>query len=148
MWARQCRLGISPGKKSHSSFPLQPIPGDKSPGFRIPRDKSPGNPQICPWGNRSMWGNSNVDFVAGNVVGASGVNVYGPQGSHRKDELWRELLSIMSSREAVWILFGDFNTVRSHNERFGTLFVERDAKAFNEFISNGGLHELPMGGRR
>ncbi|GKA89909.1 hypothetical protein Tco_0811721, partial [Tanacetum coccineum] len=83
-----------------------------------------------------MWGNSNVDFVAGNAVGASGgtllvwdslvfnkvdtfssshlvgvfgkwhgvnetnalVNVYGPQGSRRKDELWRELLSIMSSR--------------------------------------------------
>ncbi|GJU54017.1 putative RNA-directed DNA polymerase [Tanacetum coccineum] len=76
------------------------------------------------------------------------VNVYGPQGSRRKDELWRELLSIMSSREAVWILFGDFNAVRSHDERFGTLFVERDAKAFNEFINNGGLHELPMGGRR
>ncbi|GKB05904.1 RNA-directed DNA polymerase, eukaryota, reverse transcriptase zinc-binding domain protein [Tanacetum coccineum] len=133
-----------------------------------------------------MWGNSNVDFVAGNDVGASGgtllvwdslvfnkvdtfssshfvgvfgkwygvnetialVNVYGPQGSRRKDELWRELLSIMSSREAVWILFGDFNAVRSHDERFGTLFVERDVKAFNELINNEGLHELPMGGRR
>nr|GEX30681.1 hypothetical protein [Tanacetum cinerariifolium] len=74
------------------------------------------------------------------------VNVYGPQGSRHKDELWRELLNIMSSIDAVWIFFGDFNAVRSQDKRFGTLFVERDAKDFNEFIANGGLHELLMGG--
>ncbi|GKD72233.1 hypothetical protein Tco_1330515 [Tanacetum coccineum] len=52
MWVRQCRWDISPGKESPSSFPLQAIAGDKSPGIRIPRDKSLGNPRICPWGKR------------------------------------------------------------------------------------------------
>ncbi|GJV92233.1 hypothetical protein Tco_1540046 [Tanacetum coccineum] len=50
MWVRQCRRGISSGKESPSSFPLQPIPGDMSPGISIPSDKSPGNARICPWG--------------------------------------------------------------------------------------------------
>ena len=128
-------------------------------------------------------GNPNVDFVIGNVVGASGgtllvwdslifskvdelagshfvgvirkwhgvnetialVNIYGPQGSRQKEELWSELLNIMNSIEAVWILLGDFNAIRSQDERLGTIFVERDAKAFNEFIARGGLHDLPLG---
>ncbi|GJX33615.1 hypothetical protein Tco_0243470 [Tanacetum coccineum] len=45
-----CRPRMSLGKESPSSFPLQPIPGDMSPGIRIPSDKSPGNAWICPWG--------------------------------------------------------------------------------------------------
>nr|GEV00442.1 cytochrome P450 [Tanacetum cinerariifolium] len=78
-------------------------------------------------------------------IGKKLVNVYGPQGSRHKYELYRELLNIMSSID-VWILFGDLNVVRSQDERLGTLFVEREARAFNEFIANGGLHELPMRG--
>ncbi|GJT52287.1 hypothetical protein Tco_0978444 [Tanacetum coccineum] len=49
MWARRCRPGMSPGKESHSSFSVPLIPGDMSPGKRIPRDKSPGIPRICRW---------------------------------------------------------------------------------------------------
>nr|GEV99816.1 retrotransposon protein, putative, Ty1-copia subclass [Tanacetum cinerariifolium] len=90
---------------------------------------------------RSIRGNHNVDFVAESVVGASG-------GSRHKDELYRELLNIMSSIDAVWILIRDFNVVCSQDERLSTLFVKREAKAFNEFIANEGLHELPIGGRR
>ncbi|GJY34274.1 hypothetical protein Tco_0418743 [Tanacetum coccineum] len=50
MWARRCRPGMSPGKESHSSFSVPLIPGDMSPGERIPSDKSPGIPRICRWG--------------------------------------------------------------------------------------------------
>ncbi|GKF60275.1 ribonuclease H-like domain-containing protein [Tanacetum coccineum] len=42
MWARRCRPGMSPGKKSHSSYSVPLIPGDMSPGKGIPSDKSPG----------------------------------------------------------------------------------------------------------
>ncbi|GJY96824.1 retrovirus-related pol polyprotein from transposon RE2, partial [Tanacetum coccineum] len=45
-FARQCRWGISPRKESPSSFPLQPIPGDKSPRIRIP--SCPGNHEFVP----------------------------------------------------------------------------------------------------
>ncbi|GJZ50570.1 retrotransposon protein, putative, ty1-copia subclass [Tanacetum coccineum] len=41
---------MSPGKESPSSFPLQLIPGDMSPGISFPSDKSPGKAWICPWG--------------------------------------------------------------------------------------------------
>ncbi|GKC43470.1 hypothetical protein Tco_1061192 [Tanacetum coccineum] len=49
-WAPQCRSGKSPGKESLASFPLQFIPGDKSPGIGIPSDKSPEKAWICRWG--------------------------------------------------------------------------------------------------
>ncbi|PWA66530.1 hypothetical protein CTI12_AA325340 [Artemisia annua] len=74
------------------------------------------------------------------------INIYGPQGSNHKEDLWRELISIINSKEAIWILFGDLNVVRTCEERLGSIFVERDAIAFNEFISNGGLHDFAIGG--
>ncbi|GJW90952.1 hypothetical protein Tco_0168505 [Tanacetum coccineum] len=38
--------------------------------------------------------------------------------------------------------------VRSRDERFGTTFVEKDARIFNDFIALGGLHDFALGGRR
>ncbi|GJS76418.1 RNA-directed DNA polymerase, eukaryota [Tanacetum coccineum] len=44
------------------------------------------------------------------------------------------------------IILGDFNEVRSEKERFGTIFNNSDAKAFNHFISTAGLIDLPLEG--
>ncbi|GJZ98267.1 RNA-directed DNA polymerase, eukaryota, reverse transcriptase zinc-binding domain protein [Tanacetum coccineum] len=41
---------------------------------------------------------------------------------------------------------GDFNEVRTNSERFGSVFNVQDAAAFNMFISNAGLEEVPLGG--
>nr|GEX81273.1 reverse transcriptase domain, reverse transcriptase zinc-binding domain protein [Tanacetum cinerariifolium] len=76
------------------------------------------------------------------------INIYGHQGSNQKEKLWRALSSIINSKEAIGILLGDFNVVRTCEERLGSIFVERDARAFNEFIRNGGFHDFVMGGRR
>ncbi|GJY33455.1 cytochrome P450 [Tanacetum coccineum] len=46
------------------------------------------------------------------------------------------------------IILGDFNEVRSENERLGSLFCKAGAKHFNEFISNYELVDLPIGGKR
>ncbi|GKE09611.1 reverse transcriptase domain, reverse transcriptase zinc-binding domain protein [Tanacetum coccineum] len=54
----------------------------------------------------------------------------------------------MNSKEVIWILFGDFNVVRTREERSGSNFVERDARSFNKFIANKGLEDLAIGGRR
>ncbi|GKB97469.1 cysteine-rich receptor-like protein kinase [Tanacetum coccineum] len=54
----------------------------------------------------------------------------------------------MRSTDAIWVLFGDFNVVRSCDERFGSTFVEKDARIFNDFIALGGLHDFALGGRR
>nr|GEV15434.1 RNA-directed DNA polymerase, eukaryota [Tanacetum cinerariifolium] len=45
------------------------------------------------------------------------------------------------------IILGDFNEVRSENERFGSNFNEIGAKAFNHFISSSCLIDLPLEGR-
>ncbi|GJT78028.1 RNA-directed DNA polymerase, eukaryota [Tanacetum coccineum] len=41
---------------------------------------------------------------------------------------------------------GDFNEVRKKAERFGSVFNVQGADAFNMFISNAGLEEVPLGG--
>ncbi|GJY57327.1 RNA-directed DNA polymerase, eukaryota, reverse transcriptase zinc-binding domain protein [Tanacetum coccineum] len=44
------------------------------------------------------------------------------------------------------IIMGDFNEVRKKAERFGSVFNVQGADAFNMFISNAGLEEVPLGG--
>nr|GEU56944.1 RNA-directed DNA polymerase, eukaryota, reverse transcriptase zinc-binding domain protein [Tanacetum cinerariifolium] len=39
-----------------------------------------------------------------------------------------------------------FNEVRDNSERFGSVFNKQGAKAFNSFIYNAGLVEVPLGG--
>lgn len=52
------------------------------------------------------------------------INVYGP---HNKEELWNSIFEFMSNKNAIWIIFGDFNEVRFKEERAGTNFVAREA---------------------
>ncbi|GJV63670.1 RNA-directed DNA polymerase, eukaryota [Tanacetum coccineum] len=75
------------------------------------------------------------------------INIYGHQESRQKEELWLELDSLMNSKEAIWILFGDLKVVRTREERSGSNFVKRDARSFNNFIANKGLEDLAIGGR-
>nr|GEX67416.1 RNA-directed DNA polymerase, eukaryota, reverse transcriptase zinc-binding domain protein [Tanacetum cinerariifolium] len=44
------------------------------------------------------------------------------------------------------IVMGDFNEVRYKNERYGSVFHAHGADAFNSFISNANLQEIPLGG--
>ncbi|GJZ65400.1 RNA-directed DNA polymerase, eukaryota [Tanacetum coccineum] len=105
---------------------------------------------------RSLWGSANKDFLVGDAVGLSGGTLLmwdssifaRDEKSRQKEELWLELESLMNSKEAIWILFGDFNMVRICEERLGSNFVEWDARSFNNFIVNKGLEDLAIGGRR
>ncbi|GJR56258.1 hypothetical protein Tco_1406779 [Tanacetum coccineum] len=62
MWARRCRSGKSPGNISPSSFSVQLMPGDMSPGKPIPNDKSPEIPRICRWGKCCKGANNPLFF--------------------------------------------------------------------------------------
>lgn len=88
----------------------------------------------------------------GNLVDINGltgfINVYGPQSVNEKSKVWEELLAIMSSRLATWIVMGGFNAVRRPEERINSAFCHRSATAFNQFIRNGELTDLKMGGQR
>ncbi|GJX34589.1 nucleotide-binding alpha-beta plait domain-containing protein [Tanacetum coccineum] len=126
---------------------------------------------------RSLWPRSFVDYAFSCSTGASGVfsldskicdrnfmvvlgswagmsskirliNVYAPQASPLKEQLWLAIEAIINSSDVVWILFGDFNVVRHHGERVGSSFDSGDANIFNDFVSRAGLFDFPLNGRR
>ncbi|GKA32849.1 RNA-directed DNA polymerase, eukaryota, partial [Tanacetum coccineum] len=60
--------------------------------------------------------------------------------------LWDYLSLVMENWNGEVIIMGDFNEVRKKAERFGSVFNVQGADAFNMFISNAGLEEVPLGG--
>ncbi|GJU96961.1 nucleotide-binding alpha-beta plait domain-containing protein [Tanacetum coccineum] len=76
------------------------------------------------------------------------LNVYVPQSSSLKEHIWSSLEHLISDTQVVWIIFGDFNMVRSMDERIGSNFDDIEANTFNNFISRTGLCDLPLGGRQ
>ncbi|XP_023738902.1 uncharacterized protein LOC111886893 [Lactuca sativa] len=75
-------------------------------------------------------------------------NVYAPQDARKKRELWQYLISYMSKVNGAFIVFGNFNVVRSFNERCGSLFCASQATDFNQFIYEAYLFDIPMEGRK
>ncbi|GKD02121.1 RNA-directed DNA polymerase, eukaryota [Tanacetum coccineum] len=76
------------------------------------------------------------------------LNVYSPQSSSLKEQLWLSIEEVISMSDVIWIVFGDFNVVRCLEERFGSNFDVNEANTFNDFIARNGLCDLPLGGRR
>ncbi|GKD15769.1 RNA-directed DNA polymerase, eukaryota [Tanacetum coccineum] len=76
------------------------------------------------------------------------LNVYAPQSSSLKEALWSSIESLVTSINDVWVIFGDFNVVRSRDERSGCKFDMSEANVFNDFISKLGLFDFHLGGRR
>nr|GEU67919.1 hypothetical protein [Tanacetum cinerariifolium] len=48
--------------------------------------------------------------------------------------------------DMTFVIMGDFNEVRDISERFGSIFNKHGAEAFNSFIVNACLVEVPLGG--
>ncbi|GKC91854.1 RNA-directed DNA polymerase, eukaryota, partial [Tanacetum coccineum] len=65
--------------------------------------------------------NPNYLVTVGMWVGVSSkvglINVYAPQSSSRKEALWVSIEHLVSNPNVIWIIFGDFNVVRSLDER-------------------------------
>nr|GEY28145.1 hypothetical protein [Tanacetum cinerariifolium] len=74
------------------------------------------------------------------------VFVYAPQDLSEKKSLWEYISHIIDSWDREYIILGDFNKVISEHERFGMIFNESSANAFNHFISTAGLIDLPLEG--
>ncbi|GJV13593.1 RNA-directed DNA polymerase, eukaryota [Tanacetum coccineum] len=75
------------------------------------------------------------------------LNVYAPQSTQNKKEIWNFILSFMQNHVGEYIVFGDFNVVRFAHERQGTVFCQNMANDFNQFITAADLSDIPMGGR-
>ncbi|GJZ08990.1 RNA-directed DNA polymerase, eukaryota [Tanacetum coccineum] len=74
------------------------------------------------------------------------VSIYAPQDISKKKSLWEYITHIIDTWDGECIILGDFNEVRSKQERFRTIFNETSANAFNHFISTAGLIDLPLEG--
>ncbi|XP_071700669.1 uncharacterized protein [Rutidosis leptorrhynchoides] len=116
-----------------------------------------------PGGQLIIWNLSCFDvtdsFISDFFIGIRGVwkgsgkilnviNVYGPHDDHRKQVFWDQLQNKISSNSSEpWLICGDFNEVRSEDERLNCQFIESRAKKFNDFINNSKLIDIPLGGR-
>nr|GEW74079.1 putative RNA-directed DNA polymerase, eukaryota, reverse transcriptase zinc-binding domain protein [Tanacetum cinerariifolium] len=74
------------------------------------------------------------------------ISVYASQKLSEKRMLWQYLVHVIEGWKGNIIVMGDFNEVRTTEERFGSIFNARGAASFNSFISTGGLVEVPSGG--
>ncbi|GJW50262.1 RNA-directed DNA polymerase, eukaryota [Tanacetum coccineum] len=74
------------------------------------------------------------------------ISIYAPQELSEKRDLWNYLQSFISRWDGETVLMGDFNEVRSERERFGSVFNQQGATAFNQFISSSSLIDPPLDG--
>ena len=65
-----------------------------------------------------------------------------------KRRLWNELLNMKTNLNVPIMLLGDFNEVRSTQERRGYSVLSRSMEEFGEWINDIGLVELPLMGRK
>ncbi|KAK1414821.1 hypothetical protein QVD17_30580 [Tagetes erecta] len=94
-------------------------------------------------------------WVIGHIKGVkevvNAVNVYGPHDPSRKMILWQQLSDLRKLHQGLWILLGDFNSVRFPEDIFHSTFCKSSANDFNRFIEEEEeeeLFEYNMGGRK
>lgn len=95
-----------------------------------------------------------VLVISGTVIQAGVdvliINVYAPCDTVAKYILWERLTSYVPSKiDLCLCVCGDFNSVRSRDERKGraSIFRQSDADRFNKFIEDTLLIDLPLCGR-
>ncbi|CAM8953600.1 unnamed protein product [Rhodiola kirilowii] len=75
------------------------------------------------------------------------LNVYAPTVEREKLKLWEALVDLKSSKWGEWVIGGDFNSVLVEEEKSRSVFNEKDANAFQDFIQAMGVLDLPLKGR-
>ncbi|GJR38290.1 RNA-directed DNA polymerase, eukaryota [Tanacetum coccineum] len=80
--------------------------------------------------------NSKILFIA----------IYAPQQTSCKRKLWDYISNIVGRWNGESIIMGDFNEVRSSEERRGSCFNPYSARYFDRFISNAGLVDVTLEG--
>lgn len=76
------------------------------------------------------------------------VSIYGPCQGPPRDEFIQWLYNLDIQFESKWLLLGDFNFMRSLDNRNLPGGSVNDIFLFNEVIGHLGLVELPIKGRR
>ena len=76
------------------------------------------------------------------------VNVYGPCQRQLRDNFVHWLYHTNIPRDELWLFLGDFNFIRSVENRNQPGGDVNDMFIFNEIIGHLGLLELPLKGRQ
>lgn len=76
------------------------------------------------------------------------MNIYAPNDQVKRRELWDQIVEIKAQTPGMRVILGDFNDVRTPDERVNSRFDPLAAAFFNNFISNAGLLEYNMSGGR
>ncbi|XP_021979756.1 uncharacterized protein LOC110875869 [Helianthus annuus] len=87
-------------------------------------------------------------FIEGMGEKINLVNVYVPNDTTKKRNVWTDLLRIRNYGEGIWLMAGDYNEVRMEEDRMLSKFDANSATAFNKFIVEAGLLEYQMMGSR
>nr|GEV41168.1 RNA-directed DNA polymerase, eukaryota [Tanacetum cinerariifolium] len=74
------------------------------------------------------------------------VVIYAPQSIALKRTLWEYISVLINRWNGETLVLGDFNEVRFKEERFGLIFNQSNARAFNQFIASSGRLEVKMEG--
>ncbi|XP_071687285.1 uncharacterized protein [Rutidosis leptorrhynchoides] len=89
---------------------------------------------------RGKWVSSGMESII--------VNVYGPHSDRDKKVFWESLENLVGSINTSWLLVGDFNEVRSSDDRLNSQFHQYRADRFNEFITINALIDIDINGRK
>ncbi|XP_077252082.1 uncharacterized protein LOC143891391 [Tasmannia lanceolata] len=107
--------------------------------------------ELC-WISVEEWiGNHSLSVVLQRVEDASKVfftGVYGPSLRVEKRRFWEELNVVRDLWVFPWCIGGDFNEIRFVGERSGCRRTTRNMVAFDDFIANHELVDLPLAGAR
>ncbi|XVF41900.1 hypothetical protein PTKIN_Ptkin01aG0317600 [Pterospermum kingtungense] len=75
-------------------------------------------------------------------------NIYAPNDDRDMHALWEELQSFIENLGVPWCLAGDFNIVRSNEEKIGLPVSQQAMDSFSGFIDSLGFIDLPLEGGR
>jgi exonuclease III len=71
-------------------------------------------------------------------------NVYGPTADSERDEFFDDIRQLQPFIDGPWIIAGDFNTVRSGEDRSTGRATLSETSRFNEVIRDLQVQELPL----
>ncbi|XP_019265727.1 PREDICTED: uncharacterized protein LOC109243273 [Nicotiana attenuata] len=75
--------------------------------------------------------------------------VYGLHSIEDRRSMWSELTRLHSIQQGPWLIMGDYNAIRSIEDRpVGNTVQDQEVRDFNEFIEDTGVTEMKTNGRK
>ncbi|KAE8704998.1 hypothetical protein F3Y22_tig00110430pilonHSYRG00099 [Hibiscus syriacus] len=107
-----------------------------------------------------FWCDDEFDFKFSKAMGRSGgkyalddlicsiVNVYAPCEVSEQIPLWNAIVEARRKNNNKWFMAGDFNAIRNLSERSGCSYKQTQIAAFNDFIEEYNLVDMPLSWRK